>query len=60
MKIKCPICQNEYELERDSEGKLPGTFPFCSNRCKMMDLGAWLDSSYKIESDIKDADLEED
>ncbi len=23
-------------------------FPFCSNRCKLVDFGAWLDESYCI------------
>ena len=25
-------------------------FPFCSRRCKLIDLGAWLDAEYKIVS----------
>lgn len=24
------------------------TFPFCSKRCKLVDLGAWADGSYRI------------
>lgn len=24
------------------------TFPFCSERCKLVDLGAWLDEAYRI------------
>ena len=24
------------------------TFPFCSDRCRLLDLGGWLDESYKI------------
>jgi uncharacterized protein len=23
-------------------------YPFCSNRCKLIDLGKWLDSDYRI------------
>jgi len=26
-------------------------FPFCSERCRTIDLGAWLDEKYVIESD---------
>jgi endogenous inhibitor of DNA gyrase (YacG/DUF329 family) len=25
-------------------------FPFCSERCKLIDLGAWLDAEYRIPS----------
>lgn len=25
------------------------TFPFCSDRCKLIDLGSWLDEEYRIE-----------
>jgi endogenous inhibitor of DNA gyrase (YacG/DUF329 family) len=24
------------------------TFPFCSERCRLLDLGGWLDGSYRI------------
>lgn len=27
---------------------LPKYFPFCSERCKLMDLGRWLNGSYHI------------
>jgi len=33
------------------------TFPFCSERCKLIDLGRWLDGKYQIP--VKDADAEE-
>jgi len=28
-------------------------FPFCSNRCKLLDLGAWSDGQYTIEEPIE-------
>jgi endogenous inhibitor of DNA gyrase (YacG/DUF329 family) len=30
-------------------------FPFCSQRCRLIDLGAWLDDKYKIISKSPDA-----
>lgn len=41
------------------------TFPFCSNRCKVIDLGAWASQKYSIPSktlldENKDSDLIED
>ncbi len=29
-------------------------FPFCSERCKLIDLDMWLIEEHKIESDLKD------
>ena len=31
-------------------------FPFCSKRCKFIDLGAWLDSEYKLISRLQTQD----
>ena len=35
------------------------TFPFCSARCKTIDLGRWFDESYKVSRPIEQADIEE-
>jgi endogenous inhibitor of DNA gyrase (YacG/DUF329 family) len=39
--IKCPICKTEV---------VPGSpdFPFCSERCRIIDLGNWASEEYKI------------
>ncbi|QDG52908.1 DNA gyrase inhibitor YacG [Persicimonas caeni] len=42
-KPKCPICREEVELLADNE-----FFPFCSKRCKMEDLGKWLNEEYRM------------
>jgi endogenous inhibitor of DNA gyrase (YacG/DUF329 family) len=42
---KCPICSKPYEVEAVSD--LP-TFPFCSERCRLVDLGRWIDGAYAI------------
>lgn len=39
----CPVCDRTVE-ERDSND----TFPFCSKRCKRVDLSRWFDESYTI------------
>jgi endogenous inhibitor of DNA gyrase (YacG/DUF329 family) len=44
MKIKCPTCRQKTEW-RDNPFR-----PFCSERCKMIDLGAWATEEYKIKS----------
>ncbi|MEC7641341.1 MAG: DNA gyrase inhibitor YacG [Nitrospinota bacterium] len=38
--FNCPICKKAVEKEDNS------FFPFCSERCKLIDLGAWLDGKY--------------
>ena len=45
-RINCPHCKKElvYLNRKD----LP-YFPFCSELCKLIDLGAWLDARYRIE-----------
>jgi uncharacterized protein len=41
----CPICARAFEVA--SLDDLP-SFPFCSDRCKLIDLGRWLDSRYLV------------
>ena len=36
---------------------LPNGFPFCGERCKMLDLGKWLDEEYVLGSDLTDEDV---
>ena len=42
----CPICKRQVdESERQRKGSF---FPFCSERCKLIDLGRWLEGKYQI------------
>jgi endogenous inhibitor of DNA gyrase (YacG/DUF329 family) len=45
--MKCPICKKKVEV-----GKTNPSLPFCSERCKMVDLGKWLDGKYTIPDDL--------
>ena len=39
----------------NSDGKLANKFfPFCSERCKMIDMGQWFDEEYRIEKKAED------
>ncbi len=40
--MRCPICQSEFEPERST------ALPFCSDRCRTIDLGRWLGESYQM------------
>jgi endogenous inhibitor of DNA gyrase (YacG/DUF329 family) len=42
-KPKCPMCRTPVELRSKNE-----YFPFCSKRCKMQDLGKWLNEEYTM------------
>jgi endogenous inhibitor of DNA gyrase (YacG/DUF329 family) len=44
--FRCPICKKE--VDESELGKPGGVFPFCSPRCKLIDLGRWLDGKYQI------------
>ncbi len=50
LQFTCPTCKRRVRVCRDDPSKLPPLFPFCSERCKMVDLGAWLDADYRIAS----------
>jgi endogenous inhibitor of DNA gyrase (YacG/DUF329 family) len=48
----CPICKSA--LRRGASD-----FPFCCERCRLIDLGNWSDGSYAIASDERVVEGEE-
>ena len=38
---RCPICNKALSAEAPA-------FPFCSERCRLVDLDRWLDEDYRI------------
>lgn len=48
MKYTCPICKKPTDSSKDVE------FPFCSERCRMLDLGAWSAEKYVVSDPIFD------
>ena len=49
MKVQCPVCKKPV-ASTDAD------FPFCSERCRMIDLGKWASGGYVISSPVTDAD----
>ncbi|HZZ41561.1 MAG TPA: DNA gyrase inhibitor YacG [Tepidisphaeraceae bacterium] len=49
--MNCPICKKPVEAPQPNH---PSHLPFCSERCKLIDLGRWLDDKYQIPLDNPD------
>lgn len=59
MTVKCPTCEKEQVWDSSNPHR-----PFCSERCKMIDLGAWANEEYQIPesksaSDFSSGETEE-
>lgn len=54
LEFTCPRCERRVRVLQKEPSKLPRFFPFCSERCKLIDLGAWLDADYRIPSKPED------
>ncbi len=50
LRVPCPRCGTE--TEADESQPLPPHFPFCSERCRLIDLGKWADGEYRISSPL--------
>jgi endogenous inhibitor of DNA gyrase (YacG/DUF329 family) len=50
--LRCPTCR-KIVLASDPE------FPFCSDRCRVIDLGKWASGGYVISSPMNDPDSED-
>ncbi len=42
-RVSCPTCGESVEWSERSPFR-----PFCSERCKLIDLGAWVDEQHRI------------
>ena len=42
---RCPVCSKRFSISKLDD--LP-SFPFCSDRCRLIDLGRWIDGNYAI------------
>jgi endogenous inhibitor of DNA gyrase (YacG/DUF329 family) len=51
--LRCPTCR-QIVTAKDSD------FPFCSDRCRLIDLGKWASGAYRISSPVFDPELLEE
>ncbi len=43
MAARCPICRKPVAPRGENRA-----FPFCSERCRLLDLGKWLGEEYRV------------
>lgn len=48
--LRCPTCRTLVTKEDEY-------FPFCSDRCRLIDLGKWASGDYRISSPILDPEV---
>ena len=49
-KLPCPTCKKPAQRENPD-------FPFCSERCRLIDLGKWASGGYVISTPITDPEM---
>jgi endogenous inhibitor of DNA gyrase (YacG/DUF329 family) len=49
VELRCPICKKAVK-STDPD------FPFCSQRCRTIDLGKWASGDYVISSPVQDSE----
>lgn len=55
MLVTCPQCRRQHEWDRDNPWR-----PFCSERCRLIDLGAWLQERYVVGSEAAGTTTDEE
>jgi endogenous inhibitor of DNA gyrase (YacG/DUF329 family) len=50
--LRCPTCR-KITLKTEPE------FPFCSERCRLIDLGKWASGGYVISSPLNDPEIDQ-
>jgi uncharacterized protein len=53
--LLCPSCKTVVPLAAELR---PGSFPFCSDRCRMADLGRWFGEEYQVPQPLGEDDHE--
>lgn len=50
--VHCPICKRKVEWIAENEFR-----PFCSERCRLIDLGEWASGNRYIPEDAEESDV---
>jgi endogenous inhibitor of DNA gyrase (YacG/DUF329 family) len=54
----CPTCKRTFDTTEQADAGQRRPLPFCSTRCRLADLGSWLDGSYRVPTATDDQDLD--
>jgi endogenous inhibitor of DNA gyrase (YacG/DUF329 family) len=46
---RCPVCEKTFDTSAEPGSRL---FPFCSDRCRKVDLFRWFDGRYAVVEDV--------
>ncbi|SET91682.1 DNA gyrase inhibitor YacG [Thalassotalea agarivorans] len=49
LKVNCPTCEKQVKWLPENSFR-----PFCSERCKLIDLGDWAEENHKISQPVND------
>ena len=52
IKVQCPIC----DARMPADWSEYPDYPFCSKRCRTIDLGRWLNEDYKVGGSQQEPD----
>jgi endogenous inhibitor of DNA gyrase (YacG/DUF329 family) len=50
--VRCPICEKRFESSESN------AMPFCSERCRRIDMRRWLGEQYSVPVERRDEDEE--
>lgn len=51
-KMRCAICEKQFDPKESK------SLPFCSPRCKQIDLGRWLNEDYGVPAEPSEDEYE--
>lgn len=52
--MRCPTCEKPVPYTKENPFR-----PFCSERCKLLDFGAWVDGEYAVPAEEAAPSVEE-
>lgn len=52
-KVRCPQCKVETIYSPENEFR-----PFCSERCRLIDLGEWASETFRVPDETQKVDIE--
>jgi hypothetical protein len=51
--VKCPICRKDVDIDDPN-------MPFCTDRCRILDLGNWASEKYVVSTPTEQSEIEDE